>query len=387
MEKNTANTNEGYYGEPADQHITSRSSNQGHMPGGFYAVGQHAGSQTSIQMQALGPAPQGNVQYVIQPVQQGYVTSTVQNHVPGIQYIVRDSVTPMPAVEDPDGPTIIPSLAGIIFKRVVSALFILLDVCLNWLQFASWVGHFELPAWLSLLETANSLKGKSPWKAQCSEGSVDLTSIYGTFVGIGTAYACLRIVNMIGETLLEYQLRNTSEKEPACRGFQLLHGWIETVLGVLCDDLPQAILLTLFSVQCQVDLTAMTKLIVLTIIKSIKNAFRASSCKQKYKPCCHDLCKDCCAVTQDFPCCCRYFTFRPFGCCCDAECLECEEYAMCPDCVCRRDNRCFGNIEKDPKWAFRYYEKLQQYYFTLQVAIIVICLLKKFSILPETIGF
>jgi hypothetical protein len=60
---------------------------------------------------------------------------------------------------------------------------------------------------------------------------------------------------------------------------------------------------------------------------------------------------------------------------------------MCPDCVCRRDNRCFGNIEKDPKWAFRYYEKLQQYYFTLQVAIIVICLLKKFSILPETIGF
>ncbi|XP_060606187.1 uncharacterized protein LOC132758532, partial [Ruditapes philippinarum] len=239
MEKNIANTNEGYYGEPADQHITSRSSNQGQVPSGFYAVGQHAGSQTPIQMQALDPAPQGIVQYVMQPVQQGYGSNTVHYHVPGNQYMVRDSFSPMPTDEDDDGPTIIPSLAGIIFKRIVSALFILLDVCLNWLQFASWVGNFELPAWLIVLETVNSLKGKSPWKSQCSEGSVDLTSIYGAFVGIGTAYACLKIVNMIGETLLEYQLRDKSEKEPACRGFQLLHGWIETVLGVLCDDLPQ----------------------------------------------------------------------------------------------------------------------------------------------------
>ncbi|XP_053394425.1 uncharacterized protein LOC128555622 [Mercenaria mercenaria] len=193
--------------------------------------------------------------------------------VPADQRLVRDSTTPMPTDHENDRPRVQPSIGGIIFKRIISSLFIILDICLNWMQFGSWVGNFELPGWLDFLEIANSLKGKSPLKSQCDEGSFDLTTTFGAFIGIGTAYGLVRIVNTIGETIVEYQKQYPSETEPRCRGYQILHGWMATTLAILCDDLPQIILLVIFSWQCHIDYISMAKVLIWALVKMIRIIF------------------------------------------------------------------------------------------------------------------
>ncbi|XP_045159396.1 uncharacterized protein LOC123524877 [Mercenaria mercenaria] len=396
--RNYANDNRGFHGEPPDQFIPSRPRERNSSQDGFHGIGWHSVSHDSRQMQTMGqPSPMynENIQFVMAP---GYYVPPVTTHVPyehpgnrmqvpADQYLVRDSTTSMPTEEN-DRPRVQPSIEGIIFKRIISSLFIILDICLNWMQFGSWVGHFELPGWLSFLEIANSLKVKSPLKSQCDEGSFDLTTTFGVFIGIGTAYGFVRIVNTIGETIVEYQKQYPSETEPRCRGFQILHGWMETTLAILCDDLPQAILLVIFSLQCQVDLISMAKVLVWMFIKALKNNIRNSTCKQIYKPCCGDFdCENCCVARYDCICCCQVLYHRPCGCCCNKKYIECVSYDFCLDCTCKREGRCCGEIDRDPEWILGLFDKLELLYSLCVGAIIALSIVKHVGVLGQNLNF
>ncbi|XP_045159399.2 uncharacterized protein LOC123524878 [Mercenaria mercenaria] len=391
-----ARDNRGFHGEPPDQFIPSRPRERNSTQDGFYGSGWHSVSHESIQMQTMGqPSPMYQGMLIMAPGP--YVPPVIAHYphehpgnrmqVPADQRLVRDSTTPMPTDHENDRPRVQPSIGGIIFKRIISSLFIILDICLNWMQFGSWVGNFELPGWLDFLEIANSLKGKSPLKSQCDEGSFDLTTTFGAFIGIGTAYGLVRIVNTIGETIVEYQKQYPSETEPRCRGFQILHGWMETTFAILCDDLPQIILLVIFSWQCHIDYISMAKVLIWAWIKMMKNNFRPGTCKHIYKPCCGECFEDCCVDRYDFICCCQVLYFRPCSCCNDKKCIECVSYDNCPDCTCKRNERCCGEIDHDPEWALGLYEKLLYLYFILMVAIVVFSLLKGFGVLKQNQGF
>ncbi|XP_060608346.1 uncharacterized protein LOC132760376 isoform X2 [Ruditapes philippinarum] len=389
---NATYDNRGYQGEPAEQRISARQAYQAQLQGEFHGNVHPSGSQTSFEMQPMGqPYPMGpqNVQYAIpiqgylppvnaQNVQYAQPSFSVQVLPPGNQYMVRDSSSPLPPQTD-DLRTYMPSIVCIIFKRIISTLFILFDLCLTWSQFAAWVGHFDLPDWMNVFENVNSLKSNSRFQSNCSVGSSDLTTYYGIIAGIGTVYAILKIVNMIGETILEYQKQNPSETEAGCRGFQFIHGWIETLLGLVCDDLPQIIFLVVFSASCDFDYIAVIKVFIWGEIKSMKNNYRVTSCKQKYKPCCYYVCKDCCVYYYDFTCCCHTLIFRPCACCGSDQCVECETFEICPDCPCNRQTGCCGEIENDPQWALRLYRKAEEIYEMVLVLLLILMFVELFK--------
>ncbi|XP_045159401.2 uncharacterized protein LOC123524880 [Mercenaria mercenaria] len=392
--------------QPPNQQYGSQQSipmqNMGQQP-----PNQHYGSQQSIPMQYMAQQPpnQGQVQYVMAPGQYSYPANMpaqyvhpgfgpvsygpVQNGQPGVllpanQYIARDTTTPMPLDKEYDGPVVHPSIGMLIFKRIISALFIILDLFLNWAQFASWVGNIELPDWLNFLEVGSSLHGGSPVRAQCGDGGGSLTTFFGIITAFGTAFACFKLVNMVGETIIEYQKQNPSETEPRCRGFQIIHGWVETVIGMAIEDVPQFILLAVFSVKCSIDLIAMAKVIAWVLIKDLKNNIRKITCKHIYKPLCTD-CFDgcggsCCVYRFDFVCCCKVFFFRPCGCCGSDKCCELIDYNICPECTFSRGDKCFGEIEKDPQWALNSLLQLEKVFSICLTIIIVMAVLEQFNL-------
>lgn len=136
----------------------------------------------------------------------------------------------------------------------------------------------SLPAWLEVV--AYFGQAPSKWvEVDRSYDSSSVVSAFEVFNGIGTAFAFLRIVNILGQTILEKSLRNQEKesedreskisndsKQPRsflrnklCHGFQFLHGWNETILGILCEDVPQLFLLLAFSVSCKANWQKMVR--------------------------------------------------------------------------------------------------------------------------------
>ena len=268
-----------------------------------------------------------------------------------------------------NGKEYMPSIACIIFKRILSALCILFDISFNWVQFASMIGHFELPKYLDMFK---KLKGIRKHKLVTYGVTKDnLTNFNIVTYSLGTVYGLLRIVNIIGETIIEYKkhLKRQNPNKPVegCKGFQFIHGWIETLLGLLFEDMPQIIFMLFFSVYLGIDFEGLIKYLVWARIKAIKNGFRISSCKQKYKQCCSDCCKDCCVYKWDFTCCCQTLIFRPCACCGNEPCCDSQPFDICP----LKQTGCFGEIYIDPDWAFRWFTKLQSVYESILSALIV----------------
>ncbi|XP_060608266.1 uncharacterized protein LOC132760328 [Ruditapes philippinarum] len=362
----------GYHDIPQYQDNSFRRAFQSPPQGGNYGYDHHAGSQTSLQMQLMGDTkpiqsqPRSQPPLIIQPKPWGHANTDVPGH---------------------DKEEYLPSIESIIIGRSISTFFILLDVCLNWLQYANWVGHIVLPDWLNILETANVLHGDK-LTVQCNEGSPNLTQYFLIFITIGTLFGLLQIVSMVGETLLEYQKRFQSENSSVkCKGFQFMHGFTETLLSFLCDDLPQIILLVCFTWYCYIDYTAVIKAVVWHILKYIKNGVRIATCKQKYKRFCQECSGECCKE----PCCSvqcwiEYFCGNckqcrdEYCCCCQDNCFDCS------DCLCMRADGCCSSIDKDPKWAYKTYENLQYLYALLIVAFIIMSVFKILGILHGPIS-
>ncbi|WAR13588.1 hypothetical protein MAR_027768, partial [Mya arenaria] len=275
--------NRGYRGDESDKGLQENRRDprvsQKHAQEVFYTEG----SQESIPMQQMSP---GGPPHMQDPgLSQGYIT---------------------------------PSIESIIAKRVLTVAVLIFNETLNWLQYCDWIGTINLPPVFGHI----GKKSKTD-VVECSADAPFLPSIYGLFCGIATVYALLQIINTIGETVLEYHARKsgtkyedtgssqsqlpqnsaqpgplpqdrsqnqpeTNDEDPERQGeeeqksikqrcfsifygFQLLHGWVETVAAMVVEDLPQLIVMAVSSYYCTVNL---------------ENAFREKECieqvTQKY---------------------------------------------------------------------------------------------------------
>lgn len=270
--------------------------------------------------------------------------------------------------------------------RAISGLFIILDICLSWIQVAAMNGSTEVPSWLNFLEIDNNLIGWStvswsPVSTKSIQGLKRLTSTYTAFCVIATAYGLFRIVNMVGETIVENNKQRSSENEPGFRGIQIIHGWVETVIGMVCDDIPQAVLLLCFSLWCRFKIIVAAKMFAWYLIKMFKTNGRVESCKHHYKYNCKCECKQnkfekCCEYSVN--CCCKIFYFRP---CASGEKPRCEtkSFDIWPDINCLRGGRCCGEIDQDPEWARNLYFKLDKLHFVLFLVITSLPVVKHFT--------
>lgn len=265
--------------------------------------------------------------------------------------------------------------------RVISAVCIFLDICLSWIQVSALKGSTEVPGWLDFLEIFNSLKESSPAPTKCIQGLQRLRSTYTAFCAIATVYGLVRIVNTVGETIIEYNKQRPSENEPQFRGFQIIHGWLETVLALVCDDIPQVLVFLSFSLWCKLELIVAAKMFAWFLFKTFKNNGRFDSCKHHYKFKCkcefkQNHSEKCCVFSANF--CCKIFYFRPCpsG---DQQCYETKSFDIWPDINCMREGRCCGEIHQDPEWARNLYFKLSKLFLVLFIAMLILTVVKHFT--------
>ncbi|XP_052786490.1 uncharacterized protein LOC128221883 isoform X2 [Mya arenaria] len=340
------------------------------------------------------------------------------NHAPHAQVIIRDANTPSKRY-------ITPSIASIIAKRVLTIAVLIFNETLNWLQYCDWKGTIDLPSVFGQI----GKKGKTD-VIECSADAPFLPSLYGLFCGVATVYAVFQIINITGETVLEYHRRKSGnkyedtgssqselsqnnaqpgplhqdrsqeqpetddgdperqdeEEQKSIRqrcvsifyGFQLLHGWVETVAAMVVEDLPQIIVMAFSSYYCTVSLENAVFVLIWLVVKELKNVFRKAFCKHKYTACacdCGDCFKGCCTYTCH--CCCvvlicrlcpgpeeRCFEKRPVDC----KCPDCKcPTFKCPECkcdfncnsICDRLCKAFGPKDIDPEWVTKLLPKLK----------------------------
>lgn len=233
--------------------------------------------------------------------------------------------------------------------------------------------------WVSFFKFSSNVKGDLIVEAPCDSVTESLMTVYSVFVVIGAGWCIVRVLNTVGETILEYQKQTSGETESKCRGFQIIHGWVETVLAIILDDIPQVLLLVIFSIHCMTSNISILKIIIWILIKELKNRVRKRTCKQIYRPCCDGMCADCCCVFRfDFICCCKIFFVRPFGWCCSKPVFELRSYDIRSDFTCTRDGRCWGEIKKDPEWATDTYTILETFYLIFGFSFVIIAVLKNF---------
>ncbi|XP_052818942.1 uncharacterized protein LOC128244873 [Mya arenaria] len=334
------------------------------------------------------------------------------NHAPHTQVIIRDANTPIIRY-------ITPSIESIIAKRVLTVAVLIFNETLNWLQYCDWIGTINLPPVFGHI----GKKSKTD-VVECSADAPFLPSIYGLFCGIATVYALLQIINTIGETVLEYHARKsgtkyedtgssqsqlpqnsaqpgplpqdrsqnqpeTNDEDPERQGeeeqksikqrcfsifygFQLLHGWVETVAAMVVEDLPQLIVMAVSSYYCTVNLENAVFLLIWMVVKELKNSFRKAFCKHKYTATqcscdCGDCFKGCCTYTCPLPCCCLVCVCRlcPGA---EEQCCEMRPVKICPDCkfdccsgpsICDGLCNACGPKDEDPEWATDLLKKLE----------------------------
>lgn len=200
------------------------------------------------------------------------------------------------------------------------------------------------------------------------EGTESWIVVKAIITGIATFWGCLQIVNMIGETTLE-----VSET-----GFQILHGWTETVVSLIIGDIPQAGVAVLLGATCTIDSNSLAQAFVWMVVKFCKNSVRKSTCKQeKIRDCCGDCC---CVYEYDIACVCKLVTIRLCSCCCEEmDCVTVDDYDCCPSCS--GGVKCCGEITEDPDWAKMMASKLGNLYLIACAGYVAFPILKEFGIL------
>lgn len=335
-----------------------------------------------------------------------------------------------------------PNFACLVTKRIFSVIFIIINLYMDWTEYALRMGSAEEPTFLVKLsqlvpfgsnkKRAGSLGYGGKLELQCKVDYEGAIRFFGFVCAMATLFAVFQIVNMIGETLLEYngqkddrlneevgggQVFTTSftnsdshnkendveagqennqnsidTKESLAsrlsalkKGFQIIHGWNESVISVLLEDVPQLCIMILFSVECEMNLSVVLRVFTWNFFKDLKSAFRFDTCKHEYKPCCGDCCQDqeCCVYSCNFCCICRIAYFRPCDC---QRCFEIESYDICPDFTCKtceRAGQCFGPIDEDPRCAKSTFRLLQKLLVLLYAAVFVLQILSGFGVIGQ----
>ncbi|XP_052818815.1 uncharacterized protein LOC128244776 [Mya arenaria] len=300
---------------------------------------------------------------------------------------------------------ILPSMIFIVVKRILSVAVLIFNETVSWLKYFEWMGMIDLP---DIIEKLGKSRQKLTGDVDCSSEAPELPTIYGAFCLIGTLYALFQIINTIGETVLEYHVRKTAkkyedgeasqgglpqnnaktdpvpeakdrkqqEKDNGCasffHGFQLVHGWVETVAAMILGDFPQIIVIAFSSAYCTVDTNKIVYNVFCMFVKYIKNKARKESCKQKYKPsndcsvCCTSCFRNCCC-TWSCPllCCCMvcYCRLCPMG---DELCCEikpiCDCCCCCGPSICDGPCHVCGRQDEDPEWAAKLIKKLETFF-------------------------
>ncbi|XP_045167389.2 uncharacterized protein LOC123530701 [Mercenaria mercenaria] len=315
-----------------------------------------------------------------------------------------------------------------ILKRIFSALLIIGDVFIDWTSFADVIMGttsdkanekfaFSFPKRDEVIALINNSRSKSMECSFPKYNTYYLTFSYGIFVLLGTLFTIVKLLNIIGETVREIGERDqkqkrkrkkSGEKKLKSVGFQILHGWMETFLALLFEDLPQNLTLMLYSWTCKGKALNSSKVFVSMIGSSVKNMVRKSTCKQKsacacclYRydcgclnfTCCSLICCSCLKAAQNFypdGSLIAYGNMMPIedvedDCIC-CKCVNLEwGYEMnfpplcsCGRCICIRQMGCFMNefeesacckldcygccgkrIDKDPVWVEKYITRMQ----------------------------
>lgn len=299
---------------------------------------------------------------------------------------------------------------------------------MDWAEYALRIGAADEPPFLVELSEmvpfgitrGKKSKGSGYYGAfdlECQVKYEGAIQCFGAACAMATLFAVFQLANMIGETLLEYNdqkeakehnLGNNIAKTDSefgqetsikssktknsfvsrlswlTRGFQLMHGWNEALVGMLFEDVPQLIMMVIFSVNCEMHFGVVLRVFVWNFFKDLKSAYRVATCKHDYEPCCGKCCgEECCVYSYNFFCICRILYFRPCDC---QRCCEVEKYDICPGCTyktCERDGQCFGPIDEDPKCAKITCKLLQRFLVLMYVAVVALQMMSGFDVLTK----
>lgn len=273
--------------------------------------------------------------------------------------------------EDKDRVSSTQTIGYIIVKRIVSACFIILDLVFDWMALTSFTTHMPYPF--------NS--NNDPSRFTSSFGGILTThSWFWAFCGLGTTYVIFQLINICGETLLECRKTDDASStivSTVLRGFQIRHGYIETLFSLLCVDLPQLILALYISIYIPFDAHLATIILLGFMVSMMKNYVRLVTCKHIYVPNCSGQAGDWSKITCDLIPMCTVFYIRPCGGAGNKPCIESQKYDLLSDCSCKPNGVLFGDIKTDPKWAKRTFLRLNVSYILLYVALFLIVILRR----------
>ncbi|KAK3601105.1 hypothetical protein CHS0354_024826 [Potamilus streckersoni] len=168
----------------------------------------------------------------------------------------------------------------IIFKRIISVVFMLVDIIMAWIQ-------------LSELDEAggNIVFSKKRLDISCPK-SESTVSVYIVALCFSTLYTIVQIINVIGETIYE-----VTGKE---RGYRIVHGFNEVVLKLSIKNIPQfrlMIIATSNSCVCTDSSERWPKLIGSYLVARLSSCIRTATCKQEVKKC-ECECECCCCRSE-----------------------------------------------------------------------------------------
>ena len=265
-----------------------------------------------------------------------------------------------------------------------------------------WTGKTTLSSSMAKISNSVTFGSRSGISFLCLHDFKSSADVYGVFAGLCTAYAAFQMINLIGETILEYSTNDqpmphvvngecpssmitvsdgqvvetnnimlTTTGQPAINantnnrannsidrakgmltdGFQLIHGWTETLIAIGCFDIPQTFIAMSIAVHCQCNLGQIITVLIWYLFKALKNGFRYGTCRQRYTTCSQECQEsECCLYTCNVICLCKMFFLRL--CPDNNKFLEVEEYKICPHfntATCERSGRVFGPIQEDPR--------------------------------------
>lgn len=233
---------------------------------------------------------------------------------------------------------------------------------MDWITFADMAG-VNVPETEIKQQYSHVSDSKKRSTINCDAGADTTDSLpgaYAVFCGLGTVFAIIQLVNMVGETIIEYNKISGAN----LKGFQILHGWTESFIALFLQDIPEIALLVFFANACTKAINPV-KVIGGTVLSYMKNDVRKNTCKQKQKCCdCNGCMTDCCTI--DCCCCCCFME----TCCGDK---PCQPQPYCSP-TCCKSNSCCGDIEEDPRWALRLFDKGMRLYFILEVFLVLFAL-------------
>ena len=264
---------------------------------------------------------------------------------------------------------------------------------MDWIQYAEWTGTS-----ISVENTQQQIEDNFfPYKIHtatkpeidCDEHAVNgVVTMYLISCIIAVLFAIFQLVNMVGETLMEIKGKNL-------KGFQMLHGWIDSSLATFLEEIPQCILVIIF--KCKTDGREIMFACLSALIGSLKNWLRFGTCKHVWKKpksckeyCCNEsCCNESCCKESCFPlpeincgefkstvplCWIVYYTHCIL---CSTKKENCcyhntKTVNPCDDCCWNRNNCCFGEIDKDPKWAKCLYSRGASLHGLLMIVLVIV---------------